>query len=140
MCCSNETNKHRSESGFTLVEVLIASAIIMASIGVLMQLFASGLDRTQRAGKVAHLLTAQRVIVHELEVINPAIQKSGEGSAEGISYQWKVVADEAMKPAYDPDGGLNRQIGLFKVQVAMKLKLGKSKEFTFELIGWKNSL
>jgi len=129
----------RYESGFTLIEVLVASAIIMASIGVLMQLFASGLDRTQRAGQVAHLLTAQRTIAHELEMLNPAVQKQGEGVAEGIHYRWKVYREAVMKTVYDPDGKLSRQLGLFEVQVTMQHKRGKSRDFTLHLIGWKDS-
>jgi len=127
-----------SEQGFTLIEVLVASAIIMASIGVLMQLFASGLDRTQRAGQVAHLLLAERSIMHELEVINPALQRQGKGVAEGIHYRWKAHGEVAMAPIYDPDGKLNRQLGLFEVQVAMQNDRGKRSSFTLHLIGWKD--
>ena len=137
---SDEVNKHSHESGFTLIEVLVASAIIMASIGVLMQLFASGLDRTHRAGKVAHFLVAQRVIVHELEMINPAMQKQGKGIAEGMPYQWSVVPGETMKAMYNPDGELERQVGLFEIQVTINAGSGKKRFFTFELIGWGNSL
>jgi len=137
---NDEMNKDNHESGFTLIEVLVASAIIMASIGVLMQLFASGLDRTQRAGKMAHLLTAQRVIVHELEVTNPAIQKSGKGVAEGLSYHWKASVSEPMRYVYDADGEHYRQVGLFEIQVTVMSVSGKSRVFFFDQIGWKNSL
>jgi len=137
-------NKHGHESGFTLIEVLVASAIIMASIGVLMQLFASGLDRTHRAGEVAHLLTAERSILHELEMVNPAMQQTGEGVVEGVQYHWQAKEKIGMKPVYDADGisgvSSSRQIALFEVQVSMLSERGKSILFTFDLIGWKDGL
>jgi len=125
------------ESGFTLIEVLVASAIIMASIGVLMQLFASGLDRTQRAGQVAHMLMAQRAIVHQLEMVNPADQKGGEGVAEGIHYRWKAKTLAPVVPMYDSDHRPWRQLGLFSLHVIMEHGSGKHREFNMKLVGWQ---
>ena len=81
--------KKQTESGFTLIEVLVASAIVIASIGVLLQLFASGLDRMHRSGTVAHRILLERQIVSELKSVNPAQQNSGKGSAEGWHYSWR---------------------------------------------------
>jgi len=127
----------RHESGFTLIEVLVASAIIMASIGVLMQLFASGLDRTQRAGRVAHMLVAQRAIVHQLAMVNPADQKGGEGVAEGIHYRWEAKTLAPLVPMYDSDHKPWRQFGLFSLHVIMEYGSGKQRDFNMKLIGWQ---
>jgi len=127
----------KKESGFTLVEVLIASAIIMASIGVLMQLFASSLGQSKKAGEVAHLLIAQRVIVHTLERVNPALQAQGKGMAEGLTYQWHAVVHEPFRPVFDPAGFSKRKIALFTMIVDVDAKRDNKYHFNYEQLGWK---
>jgi len=127
------------EQGFTLIEVLVASAIIMASIGILMQLFASGLDRTRRAGQLAHLLSAQRTIAHQLEMVNPATQKRGKGVAEGIHYHWQADMLAPFAPIYDPEDLSRRQLGLFLLRVTMQYGSNKQSEFDMKRLGWKTA-
>ena len=125
-----------AEQGFTLIEVLVASAILMTSIGVLMQLFASGLDRTARAGRMAHFLAAERTIAHRLEVINPAIQKRGKGVAEGVRYHWRSSRIAPLVPIYDAEGISRRKLGLFLLHITMQSDNNRQREFEMTLTGW----
>ena len=129
---------NREELGFTLVEVLIASAIVMLSMGVLLQLFGSGLDRIQRAGQTAHLVTAQRVIMHTFESINPAIQSEGEAEAEGLSYSWKAELREPFKPMRGSEEYIKREIALFTISISVKTMRGKEYSFNFDQLGWRD--
>jgi len=125
------------ESGFTLIEVLVASAIIMVSIGVLMQLFASSLGQSKKTGQVAHLLTTERVIIHTLERVNPALQEKGEGLVEGLTYQWHAVVRDPFRPVFDPEGFSERKIALFTMMVDINTRRGRKYHFTYEQLGWK---
>jgi len=127
----------RRESGFTLIEVLVASAIIMSTIGVLMQLFASGLGQNKKAGQVAHLLIAERAIVHILEGVNPAVQDKGEGVAEGIRYQWHAVVREPFLPVFDPEGFAERKIALFTMMIDLDTKGDQKHSFQYTQLGWE---
>jgi len=127
----------RRELGFTLVEVLVASAIIMITIGVLMQLFASGLGQNKKAGQMAHLLIAERVIVHILEGVNPSVQNTGEGVAEDIHYQWDAVVGEPFVAVFDPEGFTKRKIALFTITVYLETISGKKYSFQYEKLGWQ---
>jgi len=127
----------RKASGFTLVEVLVALVIMITSMGVLMQLFASGLRQNKKAGHVAHLLVAERAIVHTLERINLGIHGKGAGVAEGLPYQWHVVISEPFIPVYDSDGLSNRKVALFTLMVDIDTGNEKKHHFQYEQLGWK---
>jgi len=129
---------NREELGFTLVEVLIASAIVMLSMGVLLQLFGSGLDRIQRAGQTAHLLTVQRVIMHTFESINPAIQSEGKAESEGLSYTWKASLREPFRPLRGSEAYIKREIALFTISISVKTMRGKEYSFNFDQLGWRD--
>ncbi len=127
------------QNGFTLIEVLIASAIIMASLGVLLQLFGAGLSQTKKAGRIAHYLSAQRSVERQLLDINPALQKEGEGKAEGISYRWHAVKIEPFRSFYDPESAPGRLFALFRITVELELDVdGKSKQMEISQLGWKS--
>jgi len=127
----------RRQDGFTLIEVLVASAIIVASLGVLLQLLSSGLERMQRAGQVAHLIAAQRTIVQTLEVVNPALQREGGGVAEGLRYHWQAAVREPYRSMYNPGGARKRDVALFALTVVVKTARGKTYRFTFDQLGWR---
>jgi len=120
-----------------LIEVLVASAIVVASIGVLLQIFASGLDRIHRSGNVAHRILIERQIVSDLKAINPVLQHSGEGIVEGWNYRWR--ADKLTEfRAMQISGSLTtKKAALFNINV--DLIQGEELEHTFELLllGWE---
>jgi len=128
--------KHK-QSGFTLIEVLIASAIIMASLGVLLQLFGSGLSQTKKAGQAAHNLSVQRTIERQFLDINPALQQEGEGKAGGVGYRWHAVKIEPFRLFYDSEPGQNRLFALFLITVRFEIGNTK-KQFHISQLGWKS--
>lgn len=123
--------------GFTLVEVLVASAIVIMSLGVLLQLFASGLDRNHRAAELAHLLTAQKVIVANLELLNPAQTREGQGIAEGLTYQWSSQVVEHYRRIYQPEAEFPREAALFQLNVQIGRVNGEAYFFSIQQIGWR---
>jgi len=125
------------ETGFTLIEVLVASAILMISIAVLMQLFSASFGQTQKAGQVAHLLIAEHVIVHELERVNPALQSKGEGVAEGLSYSWSAKLQQPFRKVPKLEGLMQREVALYRLTVNI-IDLRKHKQqLTMDLLGWR---
>lgn len=120
-----------------MIEVLIASAILMMSIGVLLQLFGSGLDRVSRAGEQAHLLTVKRVIINTLDGINPAEMAEAEGMAEGLNYSWKAAVDEPYRQVKNVPGNLRYELALFSINIDIERAGGKHHQFVYRRIGWK---
>jgi len=130
-------NSKQAESGFTLVEVLIASAILIASIGVILQLFASGLDRMHRAGVVGHRMLLEQQIVNELNTINPALKDSGEGSTEGWHYRWRAKAITKFQSILISGQTTEKTAALFNVHVDLMQKGKPDRSFELLLLGWR---
>src|SRR5690606_9238010 len=78
----------KKQQGFTLIEVLVASAILIASMGVILQLFNAGLSSMHRAGHAQHQLLAQRHIYTALQLVNPSTDTARTGEIIGFQYQW----------------------------------------------------
>jgi len=125
------------EQGFTLIEVLVASAIAVVSIGVLMQLFASGLNRMHRAGEHAHIILAEQQVINDLSQINPAKTTQGEGDAEGLHYRWSAQPASPVLPIYDPEGVRHRKAAMYHVRIAIIRPERDAVELTLKRLGWK---
>jgi len=128
----------KSQRGFTLIEVLVASAIVIMSIGTLLQLFTSGLYANQRIGEHAHLLTAQRTIAAQFDQTNPAQHQKGEGIAESLNYHWQVKRIEPYQTIYEAENDFPREIALFLIRVSLRKPRGGSYEFEIQQIGWRD--
>ncbi len=128
------------EKGFTLIEVLIASAIVTASIGLLLGLFNSGLARMHKAGEHARLIMIEKEIVSQLAYINPAVNSEGRGVAEGAKYSWMVepvrffssISEALGEPVFP------RQVALFEYDIQIELGEGKKKYLTLTRLGWRD--
>jgi prepilin-type N-terminal cleavage/methylation domain-containing protein len=60
--------KRRSESGFTLIEVLVAFAILSLTIIVGFQIFLSGLNRINAAEIANERLSQAKVLLHQVQM------------------------------------------------------------------------
>ncbi|MDQ6976069.1 MAG: prepilin-type N-terminal cleavage/methylation domain-containing protein [Mariprofundaceae bacterium] len=79
------------DAGFTLIEVLVASAIVIATIMTVFQMFSSGLWNMKRAGRVAHLMLVEKQLITELKITKLQTVAEDRGEIEGISFHWKAT-------------------------------------------------
>lgn len=82
---------HVAQSGFTLIEVLVALAILGISLAVLLSIFLQGLDRAHesRSESEARVL-AQSLLSQARSTANPAIGTSA-GKSAGMLWRLQVV-------------------------------------------------
>lgn len=123
-----EKRKHRKNSGFTLIEVLVAMMILAVSFVVIMQLFSGGLQ----TGKLSYDYT--RAVFHAREkmeeiLISETLQDiSTEGEFED-GFKWKA---EILKPESKEEGTESIPDGTLNVKVQVTWPEG-NREKDFEI-------
>ena len=106
----------RRQSGFTLLEVLVAFVLAAIGIVALIQAFAGGL---RNLGKMDEYVMAAMVAesrLAEVGILYPVAEGEMEGMEEGDKYRWHVL----VSPYEDPDGlvvATEQSPGLFLVEV-----------------------
>ncbi len=118
--------KHQHREGFSLLEILIATAILLAAIAVLGQLAQLGLRNATEASKFAR---AQQLCQNKLEAIVLRIEAAE--SAED------VPLDEAPNWLYAIEIEPVERDGMVAVRVSVKEDLPEqSRPVEFSLVRW----
>ena len=111
----------RNESGFTLLEVLVALVITGLALSVLFQGTAAGLATTQVAGRYEEALERARSHVAALAAAG-ALAPVDEAGDDGGGYRWRhriaMVASEAPSGP-GPSGRHAPAVALYAVSVAI---------------------
>ena len=122
------------QKGFTLIEVLIATLLVTASLGILLQLFASATTRIHKASNHARIIIAQKQIYQKISAINLYDIQKGQGEIEGMIYQWKAEKKTKYYPVYDGEGVLRNAIARYLIKVMLQQRNGKNRHFQWEQI------
>lgn len=87
--CRTIPGDRASEAGFTLLEVIVALAILAMSLGVLFPTFADAVQRAGQSETIAQArLLAQSILV---QVGNEIPVKAGEAAGDGAAgLQWRL--------------------------------------------------
>ena len=119
------------QTGFTLLEVLVAFVLAAIGIVALMQAFAGGL---RNLGKMDEFVMAAMVAesrLAEVGILYPVAVGEMEGVEEGDKYHWRI----SVSPCADPDGLAvmpEQSPGLYLVEVEVSWSAGR-KPASFRL-------
>jgi general secretion pathway protein I len=81
----------RGESGFTLIEVLVALTILSISLAVLLEVFTQGLDRARETrNEAAARVLAQSLLAQASTEANPAM---GDSRGRSNDLFWRLRVD-----------------------------------------------
>ncbi|MGH6889945.1 MAG: type II secretion system protein [Rhizomicrobium sp.] len=90
-CSSGGEEACRGQSGFTLIEVLVALSILGISLAVLLSIFLQGLDRAHETrNEEAARVLAQSLLSQARSEANPAMGSSA-GKSAGFLWQLQVA-------------------------------------------------
>ena len=134
--------------GFTLIEVLIASTILFASLTVISEAYRASVIASQKASLTAELLTPLPAIadhVKEKLMANPVERVSGDGRVLGVSFAFEAQSRRFVAPAsrFDPDSGARQTYSpryrLYDVK--LDLKSGRiHRSFRYQELAWIREL
>jgi len=104
----------RHRSGFTLLEVLIAFAILMVALGLLLPAFSTMLDHSAKAAEEARAAALASNLLDRVGADLPLSDGTSAGEAEG--YGWHL----AITPLGAEEDRLNWPSGAHRVEVTIE--------------------
>lgn len=139
----------KKQSGFTLIEVLVASVILFSSIAIVGVVYKGVLVSTVKAEKHMHLAsvvpTAVDKIERELKTIGNNTQQEGSGTFVllGVTANWRAVLEKNKYPPelFNPDSGkavqIEKKYNLWRVELKLNYK-GTSQVYNFSGLNWSD--
>jgi len=132
----------KAECGFTLIEALVAIAILAISIGVVLQQFSAVMNQNFKTGRIARDIFVQTEIVNRLKTVNPVEMSPSTGMIAGIGYEVHVKR----LTSFENVTGLKSlsrikwQVALFQITVDLLHETGeKRKSMVIKRVGWKKN-
>jgi general secretion pathway protein I len=127
--------ENRRQSGFTLIEIVVAFVLLALVLSTAFEIFASGL---RRAGELeaqsrAIVIAQSRLAATGLE--QPLAEGSAQGASEDGRFHWTVTVTpsaEGQPPADQPQPGPGTYM-LFRVEVRVDWEGGDARARSYSL-------
>lgn len=128
----------RREPGFTLLEAIVALAILAAGAMALFAALNGALRSVERAEAAARLDTATENALDWLEVVNPMQQPQGEVALGEYTLRWRA------EPLLGPTDNLtdylqpgHYEVALYMIEGELWLDGQLAGRFTLRRAGWR---
>lgn len=130
--------------GFTLVEVLIASTILFATITVISESYRASLMASEKATRTAQMLTPLPLIVGHIKnklLETPEERVRGSGEVLGVRFEFDARSTKFAAPPrrFEPDSGEFRTfLPRFRLyDVSLSLQTGaQGRSFVYQELAW----
>ncbi|HYH17485.1 MAG TPA: prepilin-type N-terminal cleavage/methylation domain-containing protein [Azospirillum sp.] len=111
----------RKDAGFSLIEVLVALAVLAVVAGAGWQAFATGIAATTQADRRARAVTVAEALLAGALVQRPL--KVGERNGAEQGFRWTV----SVRPQHDPDTAWlpSRGLALYAVTATVRWEGGR---------------
>lgn len=130
--------------GFTLIEVLIASTILFASLAVISESYRASLMASDKAAKTAEMLTPLPLILGHVKnklLETPDELVEGQGEVLGVRFTFEARSAKFGAPVrrIDPDSGQRMvyqpRFRLYDVQLGLSRGTMR-RVFTYQELAW----
>ena len=126
----DQRNRATSRAGFTLIEVVVALAILSVGLTVIIELFAGGLRLARTSEEYTKAVNYARIKMEEIAVKS----KMEEGSEEGKfdeTFRWQVGVKKVDVLPIEKKPDIKIPVELFQVQVRVIWKSGSKERSTY---------
>ncbi|TDP40233.1 prepilin-type N-terminal cleavage/methylation domain-containing protein [Idiomarina aquatica] len=129
--------------GFTLIEVLVASVILMGAIAVANAVYSNAVEATLKSRAALELNKNLPIVLANVrrEVREAPTKSNGSGQVFGLSYQWtkELVEKAAPPPQFDVDERrmvrYEEKFSLWLVTLNVQYQ-GKTRTFELNEVTW----
>jgi general secretion pathway protein I len=122
----------KHNQGFSLLEVLVAFAILSISLGVLLQIFSTGMQATTLSGEYTYATSLAESKLAAIGVETPYVEGVEEGKFDG-KYAWRttILPYEELESEKKLGEGFNNPItlaaSLYRVKVEVFWEMAGKK-------------
>ena len=127
-----------STAGFTLIEVVIALAILGIGLTVIMELFSGGLRLARTSEEYTKAMNFARMKMEEITSQQKIEEGSDEGKCDDETFRWQVEIKRKDLLAIEKDSDFKPPVELFQVIVDILWQSG-SKERSARIESYKAS-
>jgi len=123
---------HRSSQkrGFTLIEVVVALAILGVGLTVIIELFSGGLRLARASMEYTKAVNYARTKMEEIAV-KPELQVgTGEGESDDKAFRWQVVVKKVDLLSIDKSMDYKPPVELYQVKIDVFWKSGSKERST----------
>lgn len=133
----NTTRPHfpvtwRYHSGFSLLEILVAFSIMSLSLGVLLQIFGTGLKTATLSDRYTVATTHAKSRLAEVGLEIPLEEGSVEGSIDDI-FQWQIKISPHQWLAEDEDDTIIERVPYNAFEVECLVSWGQARKRSVKL-------
>jgi prepilin-type N-terminal cleavage/methylation domain-containing protein len=135
-----------NDKGFTLIEVLLASVILIITISTMTLIYRTAAissltasDNVKLNGSVGFIMND---IKSQVRGNNATTELSGKGILSGVEYAWRTELEQlkSAPPRFDTDAGWlknqPKRFYLWNVKLNVSYK-GRQLDFVYKEISWK---
>lgn len=88
----------RRQRGFSLLEVILAFALLSAGLGILIAILSGGLAQVRNAGDATEATLHAQSLIDELGVLAPIRPRRDRGEFDDGRYRWELQISEVEDP------------------------------------------
>lgn len=129
---SHSMKAYRSNrnKGFTLIEVVVALAILGVGLTVIMELFSGGLRLARASMEYTKAVNYARTKMEEIAVKSALQEGTGEGESHDKAFRWQVAVKKVDLLSIDKSMDYKPPVELFQVKIDVFWKSGSKDRST----------
>lgn len=112
-----KTHQSSRNRGFTLIEVVVALAILGVGLTVIIELFSGGLRLARASMEYTKAVNYARTKMEEITVKSAVQEGTGEGESDDKSFRWQVVVKKVDLLSIDKSIDYKPPIELYQVKI-----------------------